>query len=145
MTSALTLALDTQRSDRPLGRGQQNCFSRGISREARKRIGWFRGERWRTKFNPSGNMRAERSGESGCACVAERVERVLDLAGARLPCEYYYSSVPLCVIDAVFSIGVRYGRVRAVVKRYCDHLEFLNHDLIRSAFHVRSCVPAGHA
>jgi hypothetical protein len=66
-------------------------------------------------------MGRERSRESDRACVAERVERVLDLASARLPCEYYYSSLPLCVIDAVYSIGVRYGGVRAVVKRYCDH------------------------
>lgn len=33
--------------------------------------------------------------------------------------EYSYASLPLCVIDSVFSIGVRYEGVRNVVERYC--------------------------
>jgi len=33
--------------------------------------------------------------------------------------EYSYASLPLCVIDAVYSIGVRYEGVRNVVARYC--------------------------
>jgi hypothetical protein len=33
--------------------------------------------------------------------------------------EYSYASLPLCVIDSVFSIGVRYESVRNVVERYC--------------------------
>mgnify|MGYP003466554474 CR=1 FL=1 len=33
--------------------------------------------------------------------------------------EYFYASLPLCVIDAVYSIGVRYGSVRNVIRRYC--------------------------
>lgn len=33
--------------------------------------------------------------------------------------EYGYASLPLCVIDSVFSIGVRYEGVRNVIKRYC--------------------------
>ena len=35
--------------------------------------------------------------------------------------EYFYQSLPLCVIDAVFSIGVRYAGVKKVVSRYCDY------------------------
>jgi hypothetical protein len=38
---------------------------------------------------------------------------------APLPPEYYYSSVPLCVIDAVFSIGVRYQSVRNTIAFWC--------------------------
>lgn len=33
---------------------------------------------------------------------------------------YNYASLPLCVIDAVFSIGVRYGAVEATIKRFCE-------------------------
>lgn len=44
----------------------------------------------------------------------------LDLAHAKLSDEYYYLSLPLCVIDAVFSIGVRYTSTRNTVIRFCD-------------------------
>ena len=33
--------------------------------------------------------------------------------------KYSYASLPLCVIDSVFSIGVRYEGVRNVIERYC--------------------------
>lgn len=45
----------------------------------------------------------------------------LPLEEARLSDEYYYQSLPPCVIDAVFSIGVRYGGVRKVVERFCNY------------------------
>jgi hypothetical protein len=35
--------------------------------------------------------------------------------------EYFYASLPLCVIDAVYSIGVRYASVRNVIRRYCAY------------------------
>lgn len=53
--------------------------------------------------------------------IAEFCEKVLDLENAKLPDEYYYTSVPLCVIDSVFSIGVRYEGVKNTVKRYCEY------------------------
>lgn len=34
--------------------------------------------------------------------------------------EYRYASLPLCVIDAVFSIGVRYISTQATVARFCE-------------------------
>lgn len=46
---------------------------------------------------------------------------MLKLGNALLPDEYYYSSLPLCVIDSVFSIGVRYEGVRNTVTRFCDY------------------------
>jgi hypothetical protein len=55
-----------------------------------------------------------------CERVAECCRRTLPLRGAKLSEEYYYGSLSLCVIDAVYSIGVRYEGVRSVVKRYCD-------------------------
>ncbi|MGP7818521.1 hypothetical protein [Niallia sp. 01092] len=38
--------------------------------------------------------------------ISKFCEEVLELENATLPDEYYYTSVPLCVIDSVFSIGV---------------------------------------
>ena len=43
----------------------------------------------------------------------------LKLDGAKLSDEYFYYSLPLCVIDAVYSIGVKYEATRQVVIRYC--------------------------
>ncbi len=39
--------------------------------------------------------------------------------GVELGDEYFYASLPLCVIDAVYSIGVRYTSVQNVVARTC--------------------------
>jgi hypothetical protein len=52
--------------------------------------------------------------------VAKYAERMLPLSSARLSDEYYYQSLPLCVIDAVYSLNVRYSSVQNVVARYCD-------------------------
>ncbi len=49
-------------------------------------------------------------------------KRNLDLANAKLGEEYYYASLPLCVIDAVFSVGVTYESTRRVVMRFCDEV-----------------------
>lgn len=51
--------------------------------------------------------------------IAEAIEQVLPLRDLCLGDEYFYASLPLCVIDAVYSISVRYEGVREVVKRYC--------------------------
>lgn len=45
----------------------------------------------------------------------------LDLANANLDDTYYYQSLPLCVIDAVFSIGARYTSTENVVERFCKY------------------------
>jgi hypothetical protein len=55
--------------------------------------------------------------------VAEHAARVLPLASASLSDAYFYASLPLCVIDAVYSIGVRYESVQNVVARYCAHFD----------------------
>lgn len=44
-----------------------------------------------------------------------------DLQHLKLGNEYYYYSMPLCILDAVFSIGVKYQCVRNVVDRYCKY------------------------
>jgi len=45
----------------------------------------------------------------------------LDLKNAKLSNEYYYSSLPLCVIDSVFSIGVKYQGVKNTINRICEY------------------------
>lgn len=40
-----------------------------------------------------------------------------------LPSEYNYCHLPLCVIDAVFSIGVRYQSVTNTVNRFCNYFK----------------------
>lgn len=37
------------------------------------------------------------------------------------PRSYRWTHFPLCVLDAVFSIGVRYSGVKKVCYRYADH------------------------
>jgi hypothetical protein len=51
--------------------------------------------------------------------VALHVEKVLPLDTARLGNEYFYQSLPLCVVDAVYSINARYSGVQNVLARYC--------------------------
>ncbi len=55
--------------------------------------------------------------------VADLAERVLDLGSAKLCEDYYYQSLPLCIINAVFSINARYKAVQNVVGRYCRHFD----------------------
>ena len=45
----------------------------------------------------------------------------LPLANAELSTGYYYSSLSLCVVDSIFSIGVRYAAVERVVARVVNH------------------------
>ena len=35
--------------------------------------------------------------------------------------EFYYQHLPLCIIDAVFSIGIRYSTVQKVVHNFCQY------------------------
>ena len=55
--------------------------------------------------------------------IADCCKRLLDLKNAKLSEEYYYNSLPLCVIDAVFSIGIRYTITRNVVNNFCTKLK----------------------
>lgn len=48
-------------------------------------------------------------------------DNILDLEAASLSDSYHYDSLPQCIIDAVFSIGVRYSSTKNTVKNYCDY------------------------
>ena len=47
------------------------------------------------------------------------IEKLSTLVTAHKEKEYYYASMPLCVVDSVFSIGVRYEGVKNTVDRLC--------------------------
>lgn len=53
--------------------------------------------------------------------LAHYYKKYLDDGHNNLGDEYFYQSLPLCVIDAVWSIGVHYTNVKNVVKRYCAY------------------------
>ena len=55
--------------------------------------------------------------------IAAHADKVLPLASACLGEEYYYQSLPLCIVDAVYSIGVRYEGVKNVVAQYCARFD----------------------
>lgn len=56
------------------------------------------------------------------------LEAGFDLDDIELPDEYYYTCLPLCLLDAVFSIGVKYPSTRNVVQRYCDEYKIPCYD-----------------
>lgn len=53
--------------------------------------------------------------------VADYCQRVLNLKEAKISDSYFYSSVTLCIIDAVFSIRAKYETTMNTVARYCDY------------------------
>lgn len=53
--------------------------------------------------------------------LCQACEATLNLENAALSPSYYYDSLPQCVIDAVFSIGVKYASTTNVVKSYCAY------------------------
>lgn len=78
--------------------------------------------------------------------VAKKIEEVVDISKGKLPSEYFYSSLPLCVIDSVFSIGVKYESVRNTVKRYSSYFginplrESEEHPSIKVQISIDECV-----
>lgn len=53
--------------------------------------------------------------------ICQSCEQYFDLENLKLSDSYYYASLPLCVIDAVFSIGVKYASTQNVVDHYCAY------------------------
>ena len=54
------------------------------------------------------------------ARLANYIEQT-ELKIPKLADEYRYASLPLCVVDAVFSIGVRYTSTQRVVSNLCEY------------------------
>lgn len=61
------------------------------------------------------------AGEAGVT-LAQYIRTRLALPEGPLPPEYRYASLPLAVVDSVFSIGVRYETTQATVRRYAKHV-----------------------
>ena len=55
--------------------------------------------------------------------VSNRCRQVLNLQDAVLGEEYFYQSLPLCVIDAIYSIGVIYTSTKNTVMNYCNYFK----------------------
>jgi len=69
-----------------------------------------------------GGLHYVRCNEMKHEIIAQCCSKRLDLENAKLSDEYYYKSLSLCVIDAVFSIGIRYAITRNVVRNFCNKL-----------------------
>jgi hypothetical protein len=52
--------------------------------------------------------------------IAQYSKVHLNLQNAELSEEYYYRSLPFCIIDAVFSLAARYSSTRNAVIRFCN-------------------------
>ena len=53
--------------------------------------------------------------------ITSECQAVLDLKNARHVDEDYYQSLPFCIIDSVFSIGVKYVNARNAVIKFCNY------------------------
>jgi hypothetical protein len=62
---------------------------------------------------PAGRLMARRR-------EIEMIVQALPPLAERGP-EFRYTSLPFCVLDAIFSINARYGQVQNVIQRYADH------------------------
>lgn len=82
---------------------------------------------WRQRLTVEGTLTPHGETLAGRR-MANPVERLADYIGAiglvsaQDADAYRYASLPLCVIDAVFSIGVTYESTVATVARVCDRL-----------------------
>jgi hypothetical protein len=66
--------------------------------------------------------------------IVESCESKLNLSNAKLGDEYYYQSLPFCVIDAVFSIGAHYNSTRNTVNRYREQCPAISEEIPISRF-----------
>ncbi len=53
--------------------------------------------------------------------IAKCCESIFELDKLKLSEGYFYNNLPLCIIDSIYSIGVRYTSTRNTVLRYCQH------------------------
>jgi len=55
--------------------------------------------------------------------LANKIENLLDLKTAKLSKSYYYNNLVLCVIDSIFSIGIKYTTVEKIVENFSNHFK----------------------
>jgi len=69
--------------------------------------------------------------------LTDYIRTVLDLKSAKFGKEDSYASLPLCVIDAVFSIGVHYDRhTKPTVLRWCKFTNWQPYDFSVNNVHT---------
>ncbi len=66
--------------------------------------------------------------------IAEYCKNNLSLQDAKLGEEYFYLSLPFCIIDAVYSLAARYSSTRNVVIRFCNIEGLQRLKLVRSSY-----------
>ena len=59
--------------------------------------------------------------------IAKEIMTRIDLENFELSESYFYNGIPLCVIDSVYSIGVRYEAVMNVISNFCKHQKITKH------------------
>lgn len=60
--------------------------------------------------------------ENKTKCLYEKCIKNLDLKSAKLGDEFYYENLTFCLIDAVFSMGIRYKIVQNAIIRYKNYI-----------------------
>lgn len=60
--------------------------------------------------------------------ICNDCENTFQIDDLSLSESFYYASLPLCVIDAVFSIGVKYTATKNVVQKYCQYFVLQEYD-----------------
>ena len=63
--------------------------------------------------------------------LSETISKQIDLNSFHLSESYYYNSLPLCVIDSVYSIGVKYESVKNVISSFCEYEKIQKHRVSR--------------
>ena len=51
--------------------------------------------------------------------MAQECEKLLDLGSQDMSWEYKYKALPLCIMDAIFSISARYSSTINTVEKIC--------------------------
>lgn len=65
-------------------------------------------------------------------------KNLLNLNQPILGNSYYYHSLPLCVVDSVYSISIRYQTVLGIVNRFAHHAKIKLHRPYGSEFTIKS-------
>lgn len=60
--------------------------------------------------------------ENKTKCLYEKCIKNLDLKSAKLGDEFYYENLTFCLIDVVFSMGIKYNIVQNAIIRYKNYI-----------------------